>query len=98
MAEQTTESGVGPRYPAHFCQHCGELVGYIGRAVEWLFGDLHACMPWAYKQGATYCAARFGGSRDKVIAYNEWATSPTPPIQESATAAVPQVPGRLQGT
>lgn len=57
------------KYPSCFCQNCGELVGWIGRAMEWLFGDMHGCRPELYKQGATYCAAKFGGNPDRVIVY-----------------------------
>jgi hypothetical protein len=32
-------------FPAHCCQQCGEPVGYIGRAVESIFGSMHKCLP-----------------------------------------------------
>lgn len=30
-------------YPKCCCQCCGEQIGYIGRFVEFIFGDMHKC-------------------------------------------------------
>lgn len=32
------------QYPGYCCPYCGECVGYIGRALDWLFGvRMHGC-------------------------------------------------------
>jgi hypothetical protein len=30
-------------YAPHCCQRCGQEIGVVGRAIEWLLGDTHSC-------------------------------------------------------
>ena len=39
------------KFPSWACQKCGEQLGWLGRAYEWLFGTQHqCCFPHVYTQ------------------------------------------------
>ena len=31
-------------WPSYCCQRCGKTIGWLGRAIEAVFGDTHDCM------------------------------------------------------
>jgi hypothetical protein len=38
-----TASNDPVKYPSWRCPHCGEPIGWLGRVMEFIFGDLHEC-------------------------------------------------------
>jgi hypothetical protein len=31
------------KYPSYCCQHCGLLIGWVGRIFQWVFPGMHEC-------------------------------------------------------